>query len=278
MKILIDSNIYLDFYRSNNESIKIFEEIIKNSDHIILTDQIIQEFYRNRETILKNILIKFESESKIENFSSEFLKGLSTFSSLLEIQKEFNNQRKKVKDELQVIINDPYKDEVFLKFEELVDKLGGDIFVTDNSIISSARDRKAIGNPPTSSKYSIGDEINWELLLKNSKDDIAIVGRDKTFVDNISFLKLEFNRKTGKLIYGPYMKITDALKTIGVEEEEELLQLENRQIEEIKLFDRFWKGEDFNHKEIIAIICPFCGYDGPTIGEICPQCGLPNTT
>ncbi len=275
MKIIIDSNIYLDFYRSNNESIKIFDEIIKNSDHIILTDQIIQEFYRNRETILKNILVKFESESKIENFSSEFLKGLKDFSSLLEIQKKYNNYRKKVKSELQNIIDDPYSDEVFLKFEELVNKLRGNILLTNDEILSLARDRKSVGNPPASDKYSVGDEINWELLLKNSENDITIVGRDRTFIDNISFLKLEFNRKTGRQIYGPFMKITDALNSIGIVEGEEILQLENKQIEQIKLFDSFWRTKDFNSEEIISLICPYCGYDGPNIDEICSQCGLP---
>lgn len=53
MKLLIDTNIYLDFYRSNKNSIQLLNELSKHFDNIILTDQIIQEFERNRETVIK---------------------------------------------------------------------------------------------------------------------------------------------------------------------------------------------------------------------------------
>jgi len=52
MKILIDTNVYLDFYRSNDAALKLFDEMEKHFDKIIVTDQIIVEFERSRETVI----------------------------------------------------------------------------------------------------------------------------------------------------------------------------------------------------------------------------------
>lgn len=55
VKILIDTNIYLNFYRSKKDSIKLLSELAKHFDKIILTDQIIQEFERNREVVINEM-------------------------------------------------------------------------------------------------------------------------------------------------------------------------------------------------------------------------------
>lgn len=51
-KIFIDTNIFLDFYRSNNESLKIFEELNKYAESLIFPIQVFNEFRRNRISLL----------------------------------------------------------------------------------------------------------------------------------------------------------------------------------------------------------------------------------
>ena len=72
MKILIDTNIFLDFYRSNSQPVNIFNTLKEDIGKIILTDQIIQEFDRSREAVIKTLKQKFQFESKLDNFSSSY--------------------------------------------------------------------------------------------------------------------------------------------------------------------------------------------------------------
>jgi len=242
MRILIDTNIYLDFYRSNKDALKIFDQVIIQSDSIILTDQIIEEFYRNREKIIKTIRRSFESDSKIEDFSSSFLQTLGEFQQLISIQKEFKAKRKEIVDTIILMQEDISKDPVASYFKEFMDKKqgAGQILDRTDEIIARSHKRKMIGNPPASDKYSMGDEINWEIILENIKDDILIVGRDNTFIDNISFLKVDFHKNTGRFISGLTDKITVALQQLGINPGEDLEKIEKNQIDEIAHYGTYW--------------------------------------
>ncbi|MCP9751260.1 PIN domain-containing protein [Ferruginibacter sp. HRS2-29] len=243
MKILIDTNIYLDFYRSNNETLKLFKELVNHFDKIILTDQIIFEFERSREGVIKKVRQNFEAESRIENFSSSYLQDLSEFKDLIELQKQYKVKRTTLINKLNENLEDPSKDPVASFFKEFVDEsLKNDkIYRTTEDIIQKANNRKLIGNPPTSDKYSIGDEINWELVIANVKEDIIIVGRDNTYNDNLSFLKKDFHKNTGHLIKGLTDSITKALGSVGVETNQELKDAEEKLIGEIKSYNEYWK-------------------------------------
>ena len=119
------------------------------------------------------------------------------------------------------------------------------VLYTTDSVIESAEKRKKIGNPPTSDKYSLGDEINWEIVLENIKEDIIIVGRDNTYTNNFSFLQKDFHKRTGCYISALTESITSALIKVGVVTEEGLIEEENRVIEDVKHYNEFWK----HHKE-----------------------------
>ncbi|MCU0328109.1 MAG: PIN-like domain-containing protein [Chitinophagales bacterium] len=247
MRILIDTNIFLDFYRSNKTPINIFSTLLENIEKCILTDQIIQEFERSRELVLKNVKYKFQQESKLENFSSSYLQNLEVFKELIEIQKQYKTKQKEVNNYIDDIIKDPTLDPISDYFNEFVNASlkNNVLYYTNDTIIRKAKNRKLIGNPPTSDKYSLGDEINWEIVLENIKEDIIIVGRDNTYTNNISYLQKDFHKRTGFYITEVTESISYAMKKTGVNTSKELEEEEAATIKEIRYSNEYWKHKTY---------------------------------
>ncbi|WP_055093829.1 PIN domain-containing protein [Flavobacterium aquidurense] len=243
MKILIDTNIFLDFYRSNGTSMHIFSTIIENIDHFILTDQIIQEFERSREGVIKSVQQRFQIESKLENFSSSYLQNLEEFNELIKIQKLYVAQQKIVSSSIAEILKDSTKDPIANYFKEFVNEsLKKDkVLYTTDDIVSKAVKRKNIGNPPTSNKFSLGDEINWEIILANIQEDIILVGRDNTYTNNLTFLQKDYHKQTGYDIIDLTERISVALERAGIKTTEALIKEEDKVIDDLKHYDDFWK-------------------------------------
>lgn len=241
MQILIDTNIYLDFYRSKNEALLILSRLVTDSNSIILTEQIVNEFYRSRTKLLREVKKIFEKESNVDSISSSFLDSLQEYNDFYQLHIQYKHNKLCVKNKIDDIINDISIDPVANEFRLLIaSKLSAeDIWPISNSSLENAQKRKLLGNPPSSDKFSIGDEINWEIILENANDDIVIVGRDKTYNDNFEFLRYEFHKKTGKFINLLTNRISDALGFIG-KDSSELSQIEIRQIEELNKFSEFW--------------------------------------
>lgn len=241
MKILIDTNIFLDLYRSKKESLAILDLLYDNSDTIILTEQIVNEFYRNRVKVIREVKRVFEKESEVDSITSSFLDSIPNYSNFIQLHNSYKQQRQDIKSIMDGIISDITKDPVAEKFKLFVNKknLGDNIWKTTDTAIERAQRRKLLGNPPTSDKYSIGDEINWEVVLENISEDIVIVGRDKTYNDNFEYLRYEYHKRTGRFINALDSRISSAFRFIG-KDAEALEELENRQIEELKSYSDFW--------------------------------------
>lgn len=244
MKILIDTNIYFDFYRSNNEGLKIFKELLNHSDKIILTDQIIQEFERNREVVIKNLKKLFESESELKNFSSSYVSELQEFKELMSIQENYNKKRKEVSSKLSDIMKNRSKDPIDKFFTEFVNHSirNNTVLYATSEIIERANKRKLRGNPPSSNQYSIGDEINWETVLANVRENIVIVGRDDTYKNNLTFLQQDYHKNTGFYIDDLMDSITKALRKIGIETSADLQREEDNLIEAIENDNHYWRN------------------------------------
>ena len=100
--------------------------------------------------------------------------------------------------------------------------------MSSSEIIDSASRRKLAGNPPTSDKYTCGDEIIWESLLSyeiEHKEDLIVVSKDKTFTNNSEFLCGEYTSKTGKVLT-IRQDIIEAYRLVGVELPREIEQAE----------------------------------------------------
>lgn len=189
-KIFIDTNIFLDMYRANlpSDISALLGFIFKHKKHFITTEQSINEFTRNRLSILEEALESFKKISNVDKSSSSFLRSLSNFKKYDDALRKYRAQRQAIVDEIQDKIDNVDKDMIYTKYMKLCHP--NCVIATTNEIINLANCRKLSGNPPTSDKYTCGDEIIWESLLSyemQQKEDLIIVSNDKTFVKNREF-------------------------------------------------------------------------------------------
>lgn len=152
VKIFIDTNIFLDMYRSNlPKDIKtIMQFLYQNKKYFITTEQSINEFTRNRHKILNETLDSFKNQTNIDKGVSTFLRSLASFKKYDDSLKKFREQRNYIIEEIQDKIDNPQKDDIFSKFKKLCKS--DNIILSSNEIIDSANRRKITGNPPTSDK------------------------------------------------------------------------------------------------------------------------------
>jgi hypothetical protein len=116
---------------------------------------------------------------------------------------------------------------------------------TADQFIESAKKRKVLGKPPISKeKYSIGDELIWETLVGCVKNDLIIVSRDRTFLNNIPILKEEYRSRTGRELTITD-SVTDALGKVG-EMSEALADAE------VAIAERSWHEERIRRSNEIA--------------------------
>ncbi len=227
-KIFIDTNIFLDMYRANlpKDISTILGFIFKNKKYFITTEQSINEFTRDRLFILEDALNSFKKTSEIDKGSSTFLRSLSNFKKYNDALVKYRTQRQAVIDEIQEKIDDVNKDMIYLKYTKLCQPHF--VISTTNEIIDRASRRKLAGNPPTSDKYTCGDEIIWESLLayeEQHTEDLIIVSNDKTFIKNREFLVAEYKRKVGKALV-LCNNILDAYRLVGVELSDDVVRAE----------------------------------------------------
>lgn len=230
-KILIDTNIFLGLYESNNDHITIFDkDISKLRSDLIFTDQIYDEFLRNRDKELQTLIDQCKNNTCTLG-SSSIIRSLSEFSKLKEIKKDFKTHNGLLIEKLQEIKDDVSKDQVFQSFLKLYNHSDVTKYEKSDEIIKKAHKRKLLGNPPKDKKNNentIGDEVIWETILANLKDDFIIVARDKTYIKHISFLREEYNSITNKNLY-ILENISSALKHLGYEHSDELNKFEEEQ-------------------------------------------------
>jgi predicted nucleic acid-binding protein len=154
MKIFIDTNIYLDFYRSNSHPMEVFNLLKKNIQSIVLTDQVIHEFERNREMVIEKVIKQFSSDSRIDTFTSSYLYELEVFQNLIAAHKQYKSVQKMVAQDLKSIIHNTVNDPINNFFSQLIQiaQKHQHVFNTTKDIIQLARERKHKGNPPLSNK------------------------------------------------------------------------------------------------------------------------------
>lgn len=227
-KIFIDTNIFLDMYRANLQSdiSTLLGFIFKNKKYFITTEQSINEFTRNRRSILEQALESFKKTSRVDRSFPSFLRSLSNFKNHEETLSKYSIQRQAMIDEIQDKIDDVDKDMIYTKFMKLCNP--NCIISTTKEIIDLANHRKLSGNPPTSDKYTCGDEIIWESLLyyeTERKEDLIIVSNDKTFAKNREFLVTEYKRKIEKKLM-LCNNISDAYRLVGVTLSNDIIRAE----------------------------------------------------
>ena len=212
-KVFIDTNRFLDLYRTDKDSIKIFQEISNLKPNLICCEQGYNEFVRNRDRVLNSTLENL-IKNRMDLYTTAFTRQLPEYSEIARLQKEYKDVHKKLVERIKDIHKKPQKDPVFSEFVKLYNKDEIKKFPISDKIIDNAHKRKLCGNPPGDSKSTIGDEILWETFLTYVKDDLIIVTGDGTFKENYLFLEREFSTRIGKKLE-LHEKIADAFTSLG---------------------------------------------------------------
>lgn len=247
--LFVDTNIWLDFYRSRSDvALKLLEHIEAISDQLVITYQLESEFKKNRQSAILDGLKELKSPEKISRlgiFSDA--KATATISkSLSDAEKSVKALRKRL---LNALKNPSTHDPVYQSCQRLFRGECDLVLTRENKVRDNVR-RKAFkrflhGCPPRkSSDTSIGDAFNWEWMVKcaaERKADLVVVSRDSDYgvtLDGISYpndhLRQEFSERVSqkkKLML--YSRLTDALKHFEIKITKQEEQAEQEIVDDV---------------------------------------------
>lgn len=202
----IDTNVFLDFYQSSTDRLAVFEDILARAKNVLLTQQTVDEFRRNRVARLIQLADGVKRGPHGQIHTTAVVQALPGFKDWVKARDATKAAALEIANELTSWVLDEQSDLVLVAFEKLVG--AAQTVATTSDFVSKAKTRKLLGNPPTSpDKHTVGDELNWECLLSWKTSDIVIVTRDKTYLENQALLKREFSASTGHQL----VLVTDSL-------------------------------------------------------------------
>ena len=240
----IDTNIYLDFYRSNKEArLQLLDKLESCSGRIISTYQVQMEFLKHRQSeLLKSI-----SELKVGNLSAPaVVSDGHVEAAIKKIAQESKKRDSYVKKRVERMLKQPKtNDRVYQVLESIFSSSEDHVLTRDMSVRHLIK-RKAwrrfiLGYPPRKrNDTSIGDSLNWEWIIhcaKNLSGKFYIVTRDSDF--GIEYqrkaylndqLKTEFRNRVGRKSIEMTNKLSDVLKSLEVHVTQEELEAEEEMI------------------------------------------------
>ena len=225
-KILIDTNIFIGLYESNKDSIEIFQDIDKIKHQLVFSNQIYDEFLRNRDIVLQRLITQIKNINKVGMHSTSLISNTPEYIELKSIKNSFKGVTKDIITKIEKMIDDTDNDQIFCSFIKLYTDENVQIIERNDTLIHKAFYRKLTGNPPISNKTdTIGDEIIWESLLDNLDEDLIIISRDSTYKEHSTFLKEEYRVKTQKSLT-ICENLSDAFDLIGEEVSLQLLEFD----------------------------------------------------
>lgn len=209
MNIFIDTNIFLSFYHFTSDDLEELKKlgVLLSTGHVrlFLPQQVLDEFWRNRENKIADALNKLRDQRLNLQFP-QFCKDYGEFDSLRQLQKSY---LKVHSDLVQRATEDiqGQKLKADLVIQDLFGK--GVVISTTEEVYDKASHRVRIGNPP-GKEGSLGDAINWEVLLAHvpTGEKLYFVTDDKDFASALDssqfngFLLTEWkSRKSADLIF-----------------------------------------------------------------------------
>lgn len=204
MHVFIDTNILLSFYHYAKDELDALNNVFASHEHgsatVHLTQQVKDEFTRNREVKIRDALNTFNAHNLAPQFPS-FMKGYEEYGALRELTKKAKDK----KDELLKKLHEDIKNQDLVA-DKLIDEIfeNSKLYETTKSLFYKATRRVGLGNPPGKNN-SLGDAINWLALLESvpKKKTIHIISRDGDFFSVLRedephpFLEEEWEEKNG---------------------------------------------------------------------------------
>ena len=182
MHVFIDTNILLNFFHFTSEELDALTEVFATREHgsasVHLTQQVKDEFIRNRDNKIKSALKRFREANLVPQLPS-FMKAYEEFSQIRRLANELKLASKGILTKA---------DKDIRERELLADRLINEIFkssdirMISDEVFGEATRRMALGNPP-GKDGSLGDAVNWISLLQSVPDDedIHLISEDGDF-------------------------------------------------------------------------------------------------
>ena len=185
--VFIDASQYLDLYRAIRGK-QLLETLLEQKDHIFVTVQIVNGVQRNKLKIAAGFLTRQFEQLKVHGVAiPDHLFDISgdTAATLRKKLHDIDKRIKEVNDDLKNAAVQTLRrislsrDEVSKALAALFSKA---VTYTAEEF-QRARDRKEIGNPPGKKSDSLGDQLTWEQLLSNCKDEskLWIISNDADY-------------------------------------------------------------------------------------------------
>ena len=209
MQLFIDTNILLSFYALNQDDLaelnKLIDAIDRQQITLLLTDQIVDEFNRNREQRIDGAIKSLRSQG----FNPQFPQLCEDYPEI-ELLRESLKHYEQAHTALVTTILADIKVKN-LKADRIIQSLFslGKKLSNSQMMLDRARLRMGVGNPPGKNN-SLGDAINWECLLDEvpEGEDLYFITGDKDYCSALSdddfsdFLLNEwYNRKQTKIYF-----------------------------------------------------------------------------
>ncbi|UMY53501.1 MULTISPECIES: PIN domain-containing protein [Paenibacillus] len=235
MKIIIDTNILLDFYRSKNESLEVLKLFKECPDKLIFPMHIYDEYRRKRLDELEKILNEIKLAKQIPFINNSVLiNELPEVKEINAIKKSYNVQLGNLIEKVIEIKKDKLKDPIYKIIEQFIQNEKINKIRVTNEIVDAAKYRQLKGQPPgEKSKFNVGDQIIWESILSNVNQNIVLVTRDDTYNNNYEILAEEFYERTG-FNFTITDKITDSFEKCGIRPKKKVREIEEAQIKYLK--------------------------------------------
>jgi hypothetical protein len=230
--LFVDTNIWLDFYRSRNDAgLTLLENVEAVADRVIVSFQLESEFKRNRLRVIAEGMQELKAPPQIQK--PGLFSDAQATRMLNKSIKEAERHVKRLKARLTRVLDNPAAhDPVYQACQRIFHREDDLVLSRENKLRHQIR-RRAFrrflhGCPPRKpSDTSIGDAFNWEWMVhcaKESNAELVIVSRDSdygTVFDNKVYvndhLKQEFAERVSKkrkLLL--YTRLSEALKHFEV--------------------------------------------------------------
>lgn len=208
MHVFIDTNILLNFFHFTKEEIDALSNVFASHEHgaatVHLTQQVCEEFSRNRENKIKDALKKFK-DIKFAAQLPAFMKEYEEYEQIRRKSSELQDLVKSISGKV---------DAAVVEDGLLTDALIKDIFAKSCPIpntpdlFGKAHMRTLLGNPP-GKNGSMGDAINWLALLDAvpNGENIHVISEDGDYYSVLDenrphpFLKSEWRSKKGAELF-----------------------------------------------------------------------------
>lgn len=227
----VDTNIFLDFYRSSNEAnLTLLEKLGTVQERIISTYQVEMEFLKNRQdTLLKAIK---EVRAEITGSVPAVITDAQTKEALKKLRNDGKKRVSTLNNKVGKVLSNPNaNDRVYRVLEGIFSSEASHVLTRNMperlQIKRRAMRRFLLGYPPRKANdTSCGDALNWEWIIecsRNLRGRIYIVSRDGDygcehggeFYLNDQ-LKREFRDRVGNKSIVFTKKLSDVLRALEV--------------------------------------------------------------